>query len=114
MQNIKQKASRTTKVASIIMLISKVGTPRLIQIQYNVQANPTNNAEYNSHDLGENYYNQSVGGQNNVNQNVGGQNNVNQSVGGLNSNDLNESVYSKHDGKSKFKKKVTVIAGDPL
>ena len=56
----------------------------------NVQANPTNNAECNSHDLGENYNNQSVGGQNNVNQ----------SVGGLDSNDLNDSVYSKHDGKS--------------
>ena len=43
MQNIKQKANRTTKVGSIIMLISKlskVGTPRLIQIQYNAQANP--------------------------------------------------------------------------
>ena len=70
----------------------------------NAQANPTNNAECNSHDLGENYNNQSVGGQNNVNQ----------SVGGLDSNDPNESVYSKHDGKSKFKKKVTVIAGDSI
>ena len=48
------------------------------------------------------------------NQSVGGQNNVNQSVGDLDSNDPNESVYSKHDGKSKFRKKVTVIAGDPL
>ena len=66
--------------------------------------NPTSNAECNSHDLGENYNNQSVGGQNNVNQ----------SVGGLDSNDPNESVYSKHDGKSKFKKKVTVIAGDSI
>ena len=54
--------------------------------------------------MGENYNNQSVGGQNNVNQ----------SVGGLDSNDPNESVYSKHDGKSTFKKKVTVIAGDSI
>ena len=38
----------------------------------NAQANPTNNAECNSHELGENYNNQSVGGQNNVNQSVGG------------------------------------------
>ena len=70
----------------------------------NAQANPTNNAECNSHDLSENYNNQSVGGQNNGNQ----------SVGGLDSNDPNESVYSKHDGTSKFKKKVTVIAGDSI
>ena len=80
----------------------------------NAQANPTNNAECNSHDLGENYNNQSVGGQNNLNQSVGGQNNVSQSVGGFDSNDPNENVYSKHDGKSKFKKKVTVIAGDSI
>ena len=70
----------------------------------NAQANPTNNAECNSHDLGENYNNQSVGGENNLNQ----------SVGGFDSNDPNENVYSKHDGKSKFKKKVTVIAGDSI
>ena len=70
----------------------------------NAQANPTNNAKCNSHDLGENYNNQSVGGQNNVNQ----------SVGGLDSNDPKDSVYSKHDGKSKYKKKVTVIAGDSI
>ena len=70
----------------------------------NAQANPTNNAECNSHELSENYNNQSVGGQNNGNQ----------SVGGLDSNDPNESVYSKHDGTSKFKKKVTVIAGDSI
>ena len=70
----------------------------------NAQANPTNNAESNSHDLGENYNNESVGGQNNLNQ----------SVGGLDSNEPNESVYSKHDSKSKFKKKVTVIAGDSI
>ena len=76
----------------------------LVNHPNNAQANPTNNAECNSHDLDENYNNQSVGGQNNVNQ----------SVGGLDSNDPNESVYSKHDRKSKFRKKVTVIAGDSI
>ena len=70
----------------------------LVNPPNNAQANPANNAECtqcNSHVLGENYNNQSVGGQNDVNQ----------CVGGFGSNDPNESVYSKHDDKSKFKRK---------